>query len=556
MSNVQLEMSGDEARLLASLKRSEAEIQRLEAALKKMGETGEKSSKKTQEQLWKEQREVRKLKGAWEETEKAREEAEKPFGEKLIPSITAAAGGIMSVTTALNALRAEVDQIIARQAKAADAAMTLNQARQDVIRNMPGASRAQIDKVIANITTTSRATNVDEKIIALSMASALSAGGGDIGAAESAVGQSARFLADRPEAIAGFAGSLLDLSKVTRTTDARVNQGLLSYVGGLSRVVKPELQAANIPESLIGQQAFGGDMRTSAALFAALTTGSGDITGARSGTAAIALAQQMQEFFSGPIADMSKGKGFWNRLSGYGKNIAFGAIPADTELQRLFALQNIPGLADAFLSTPGVSFEKKSIGPITQLLTDPTSDVARMFKDNMRKIPGQQRLAEIADEMLAARSADPLERAAAMKRAFESGELGLLTGNLMDVEGGISREGLKNLLVASGLNAAKTTTAMWGFEASSDVGREKSAASAIDVLQSRRRELLATFTSSGQGVGAAPAIGSRTPSDEDKRVAGLLQEVITQLKALNESNASMDEKTSGSPTLGKPDEDK
>ncbi len=551
MSNVQLEMSGDEARLLSSLKRSEAEIERLEAKVKKLNETGEKGSKKTQQELWKEQREVRKLKAAWEETEKAREQAEKPFGDRLIPQLGAFAAGVVSMSTALGLLRAEMEQIARRQKLAADAGVPLNQARQDLIRNMPGATAAEVRSALDSAARVSRETNVEERFVASAMASAMSAASGDVNLAIPAVEMASRFLADRPDAIADYAGSLLDMQKATRVADPRVNMGFLTFIGGLSRVVDPKMQAANIPPAIIGQQPYGGDPRTAAALFAATTTGMADRTGAMSGTAVIRFAEQAQEFFGGDL--MPGGKGVVSKRISALVNSAFKAIPAGTEMDRITALQSIPGLAEVFLGRS--SFDAKAAGPFRQLLTDPSSGIAMAFRSNLKAMPGNAGMARIADRMIAMRESDPIESNEVLRRVLGSGADELMTRDLVSARGNITEEGLKAILEASGAGWMRTKGLMWGFDAATELGTKEQVKYAASALRQRQRDIIIggipEYMTEGfpEGLSTGELRNRASLSSDDERIVNLLGQIADKLDTMNAKANSV-------PTLAPPNVDK
>ena len=328
--------------------------------------------------------------------------------------------GALGVTGVLGAMQKVTEEIrtqIRLQEQQSQRQITLNQARQDLLRNLAGVSQGDRRAALETTAGIAAETGVAQKFIFQAAASAVSASGGAVDPALAAVRQSARFLADRPEAIAGFAGSLLDLSKVTGTTDALVNQGLLTQVGALSRVVDPQAQAQNIPRSLIGQQAFGSTGQGAAALFAALTTGSGDIRGATSGPAALALAEQLRRF--GTIEDLDEFATDRQRQEKEEERRLKAPLQGlTTTQQRIAALQADPDLAQAFLGQ--ASFEKVALGPIEQLLLNTSSQVAQEFAKNLRAIPGNAELAALARQSIAGRRDDPLEGVATIARGFDT----------------------------------------------------------------------------------------------------------------------------------------
>jgi hypothetical protein len=252
-------------------------------------------------------------------------------------------------------------------------------------------------------------TSISEVAINAGLAEALSASGGKVDPSLAAVEVAARFLADRPDEIGEAAGALLGISKVTGTTDARVNLGLLTRIGELGRVVNPKLQAENIAPALVGAAQFGGTASGAGALFAALSNAAEDKEGRRTGTALIQLARQLDDFQLGE--GFEKFQGQFDRA-----NLT----------QRIGFLQRNKKAAEQFLDK--ASFETKLVGPITGLLLDPnTSNAAKEFARFRALIPGNDDLASVGEDALNVFSANDLDsRAAAqrgLKRSIEAFEL-------------------------------------------------------------------------------------------------------------------------------------
>jgi len=447
-------------------------------------------------------------------------------------------GGLGLAYKSLQLITAELQAHKELQAEAGRQQVTLNSARQSVIRNMPGASDAETQRVLAQITTLARRTNAPEKVVAQSMADALSASGGNVEASRSAVFEATRFLADRPEDIPVFAGALLDLAKVTGTKDAAVNRGFLSVVAGYSRVVKPEFQAQNLVPAMIGTTTLGATARESAALISALTVGGGDVTGRRSGTAAIALAEQLRGFVPNAPAGMP------------GPNVpTFGAA--------LYGLQQDRESAERFLAK--ASFEKKTIGPIEQLLLDNQSETFRMYQKTLDKLPGDVGLRTEAERAISRRGLDPLEQMAATDRALKSAAERLYTGNLRAGMAGVSREGLAEVLKASGQSAMAQKVLNAQFDLTEIFGGRDPREAVIDIAQQSMQDLRTRteFVGTQFGVRGAPmgALGVPETDPERLRRADVLEQMIGELRAIRDNTSKAADQ--GQRTLaGAPDEDK
>lgn len=378
---------------------------------------------------------------------------------KAIAGALGLTGGVLGL---LRLITGELQKQKELREEAARTQITVSGARQALIRNLAGESAETIKATIASGEKIAADVKVPEQFIQQALASAVSASGGDIPAAISATRFSAKFLQEAPSQIDPFAGALLDLANVTGTKDAEVNAGLLIAVGKLSRVKDPAQQAKNIAPSLIGQSAFGSTVQGSAALFAALSTGAGDVEGAMSGTASIALAQQLRDFLP----------------------------EGGTTTERIRTLQADPEQARAFLE--GSSIERKLQGPIERLLTDVTSKVAQQFTENLAAIPDQAGLAELARQTIRNRELDPLEANAALERGLASD---IQQAELKNIEGGggaIAREKSLKLLETTGAGLVERTIAKLAFKGS-DIGiaGDTETQIAVNVLKIRRKTLQA-----------------------------------------------------------------
>ncbi len=285
-ATVSVVFEGDDAKLANVLGKVAQRIAVITTDLRKMKKEGVKAGKETGKEL-----------------EGAGKQGDKAFGKEALTRLKGFATGLLGIGTAAAAtlaafklVTAETANIKDLQESAASSQVTVSGARQELIRNLGGFSASEIRRVIRGGESISAATGVSQVPIFRGLAQGVSASGGDINLALAAAGQAARFLADSPEDIAQFQGALIDLSKVTGSKVPRVNLGFQQLIGQFSRVVDPKFQARQIPRALIGTQAFGGTAVGAGSLFAALSVGGADITGAPSATGTISLAKQLSEF--------------------------------------------------------------------------------------------------------------------------------------------------------------------------------------------------------------------------------------------------------------------
>lgn len=436
---------------------------------------------------------------------------------QLLGAFATAAGAAAASVAAV--IKVVADEIRAAQDladRAAQRQISIAASRNVVIRNLPGASDALQRKILLQNQSLVSSTGVSEVDLNLARAEALSASGGDVAGSLDAVNVAAQFLADRPGEIGGFAGSLLDLSKVTGTRDAKVNLGLLTAVGGLSRVVDPSAQAQNIPSALIGAKSFGTSTQTGAALFGALSEGSADIKGATSGTGLIALAQQLQKLGDEKFA----GNKFIPELAG-----------TNTTLERIRLLQGNRGVAERFLAN--ASFEKKVLGPITDLLLNQGSETSKAFESKLSAIPDNAGLAAAGGQVLGSFAKNnELEGRAAIGRTLDT----TLESLQVKAPAELSREELEKLReilqrTGSSATGARISTLLSGLK---DGRTTVSASEVTGILENRIADLRDGRTKtefiSGGSFGGVQVQRTLPATEGDLKQADLLQQLLEELK--------------------------
>jgi hypothetical protein len=320
--------------------------------------------------------------------------------------VTKLAGVAAGFLSAQQAAKLITDELRAQQElidKRTATQLTVGGSRNVLLRNLIG-NEPLIGSTLAEAKQIANLTGVSEIAINQGLAQTISATGANVPLSIDLTRTAAQFLKDQPAAIGTFAGTLADLTRVTGSQDPMVQLGLLAKVGQLSRVADPKAQAENIAPALIGTMAFGGDATSSGALFAALTGGSADKMGATTGTALIGLAQQLEAF--------ALGKDAWKDLGG---NMT---LAPQSFGGRIGLLQQNPEWARKFLDHS--SFEKKLEGPIRQLLTDPTSQVARDYQSNLKAFPDQAGLRAAGQGALDVFRFNKLENVAEFDRRLSS----------------------------------------------------------------------------------------------------------------------------------------
>ncbi len=430
----------------------------------------------------------------------------------LATSIGLVGGGAGILLGTVKLITSEMERQREIQKEAESKQITLNSARMDINRNMSGASRESLGSVFKSVAAMAKEENIDEKYLASAMASALSSSGGNVDASLKAVRKAAQFLADKPEEIADFAGSLLDVSDVTKTTDADINLGLVSAVGGLSRVKDARQQAVNIPKALVGIQGMDATAEGAAALFATLSNAGKDVMGASSGTAGISLAEQLRGFFKDKKLDR----------------------PGQTMTQRIRALVKNKKLRDEFLE--GASIEKQFLAPMEQLLSG--QDVYSKYESMLKKIPKGEELKNLGQQAISNRTVDPLEKVAATKRAYDSATGQLQTSN-DDAVVATHREGLQKTMKAAGVPGLEAKINSLLFEGKTFAGDSDAYDVAKSLIQEEIQKLQnPTTTSGGHSVGmdsmaVLPSYERREPTAREEKQAEILSNMLDVLIKIN-----------------------
>ncbi|MEO1496202.1 MAG: hypothetical protein AAFV43_03535 [Planctomycetota bacterium] len=319
--------------------------------------------------------------------DKANRSGERSF-DGMVLKLGKITAGLLSATEIASQVRRELEAQQVLIDKRVATQVTVDQSRAGVRRNLAGESDATISRVQSAAVSIADQVGISETYVNQGLETAISASGGQIETSIQATRLAAQFNADTPANIGRTAGTLLDLAKVTGTNDPRINLGYLSFIGAAGRVVDVQNQTTNIAPGVIGTLAFGGNARDSGALFAALTNAGADTTGARTGTSLINLSRRLQVFDR--------------------QNDAFDGL---TVGDRIRALQNSSGLRREFLEKN--TFDSGSDGLIRELLSDPESNVAKLYAANLLAIPDNQSLGARGDRAIEVLGvANPLQQVA------------------------------------------------------------------------------------------------------------------------------------------------
>jgi hypothetical protein len=391
-----------------------------------------------------------------------------------------------------------------------------------LLRNLIGSPDAEVKGALAAGGEIAGATGLSEVSVNNALADTISATG-DVPLSIKLVRRSAQFLPDQPGQVGDFAGALGDLTRVTGSTDPNVALGLLAQLGPASRIKSMDMTAKNAAPALIGAQAFGGTAQSSGALFAALTTGTADVTGERSRTATISLAQQLEE------ASLGKGS--------FEKSFAPGELKGSNLLERIRTLQGNPALAQKFLDNG--SFERTVVGAVTQLLTDPKAKIGEDFNTALSKIGDTESLRKQGEAATGIFKFNRLQGTADRTRALQSGLEQLQVRKQSDRLDTIDLEAIRGQLLETGSTAA-------GAKIAEIIGRIKGSGTVPvseteNIVSSRIQELRHPLATGGTKAAQANLYGEsyeRTPTQDENKQAEILERMLELLKKANETNTA------------------
>lgn len=433
--------------------------------------------------------------------------------EQSTQKIMQFAGAITGVGSALGAAMAVANQVQkelanlrAQQGKAATENLALAEVLPQTVRNAGGLLSAR--EVETSVSRISRATSVGETTVARALGDALSARGATNKAeALEAVAATQAALTYAPEldpaSAAALAGGSIDIQR-RFGVKPEAALGFISRVGTQSRVVDLRNLIQNVSPALGNVTAFGGSAQEAGALLATLTSGTGDFTGASSGTAALQLAKQLSE-----AGYASPGEGI-------------RALQADAKAR------------EKFLKT--ASFEAKASPTIRALLTGGTAE-AKGFAASAQAIGTFQQGAETFAKQIDEINKLSSVQLGRMKRGIDQAAGAMRLANVVGAEGAITREGFEQLLDASGAGALEKDFLTTEFDAITGYGRRSRAVDLAKRLEQRAQYL--TRTEDWVNAGFQGVRVQNIPSSLDAAQASALRDIAELLKDIAATNRSM-----------------
>lgn len=356
MTKTETKFTSDDKDIIAAMRRQEQQLLKLQERYAQLAQKSQQGAKQEQGNL-----------------------------SSVISGLAQKAAAYLTVREAINQVITALERKAELEKTAADEQVAVADAERSMLLNLGSSDPQMIARAQQVAREISSQTGLALKDTFAAMGDALSArGAASVEEAFGAVRGAASTSPHDPEAAQAMAGAVLDLAKMTGTAEADTNLGFLLGVSQTSRVTNLQALSKNVVPAMIGVQGFGGTSQESAAIVSAMAAATPDAKGSSSGTAAIALAEQLEKF----LPELS------------------------STLERVRALQGDASLREEFLDES--TFEKKAITPVRELLEG--GEAARILEAALPQIPAIEKAAAIYRERLAAIDALPTQQLAGSTR--------------------------------------------------------------------------------------------------------------------------------------------
>lgn len=519
MADVVFTLDAEEAKAWRGIMRLVDAQEKSERQFKKMGQEARRAGRATEDGMMAAGRTARDFAGQ-------------------IVGITSAIGGVLAVA---GILRKEWENLKQVQQAAAQASVSVAQARGGAIVNLPpGFAPEALDRFVQQ---SAVQTGMTEAQLYRMAQTGLSAKGG--------VSQEAFFDAMRTSAMVSartgldpnvLAGGALDLAKITGLESAQANIGWMRQVGSQARITDLSLQMKNLLPAIQMATQFGETPET-AAEWATLMTGFiQDPTGEKARTGLINLSERLAKRRVVPGAGgggpFGGGKAEWEM------------IPEEytTLEQRMQYLSGIYQGADR--KRQGEMLEKLGgEGPMRGFTAAALAGDPQVWEQLKRVqgaigAPGAESAAGYRG-MMAAIEGAPQEQVAAMKRVMAAGAEQISAADTAGAMGAVTREGMEKILQRSGMGWMERRMVMAGWEATTGAGTQAAPDEMLRTLESRRARMAAEtvpgerYPTAGGMVGP---VGPSLPGAEqymvpnpayDPEGARILGNILAELQAMN-----------------------
>lgn len=374
---------------------------------------------------------------------------------------------------ALRLITAEYNNIIDRQKAAADAQLSLAGAREALLKNFTADASLNLGGLDNSLKSMAKDTGVPLKNLMLGASDSFSSKGSLTNKeAMESLREAANVSGASPEDAPKLAGAINDIRNANPGVSAKQALGMVIAGQKNARVTNLRDFATNVVPSITALSKFGDNAEESTELASMMTLGMNDLTGASSGTAAVALAAQLQKELPG--------------LGTTKQRIAFLQSPEGARTQR-----KLIGTA----AKPGGTLigEAKALPVMRDLLRGRDTVSGKLLQDVSRGVPSIADSGKFTDDLLSTLESDPLLALDKFDRGLKSGAEAI---KLLDREGAIteiSRRGTEEVNEASGSSGIERSIDAFGMTVKTMLGADP-VEEAVMRMERRGRDLEASAT--------------------------------------------------------------
>lgn len=431
---------------------------------------------------------------------------------QVLATVTGVGSVIAGIAAVASQLRVEYQNLVGVQKTAADKQIDVAGAQSQAIDNLGNDPTMSVDQMNAEAQRIAKIRGVPLKNVYLGFANAFSAKGSLTSAqAVEAVDTTAAIDPHDLEALDLTAGALLDLMK-KRGGTAKSHAGMILGGKQAARIVKTSAYAKNAIPAIFQSQEFGNTEEFSAALFATFTQGMGDQSGESSMTNMISFEQQL-------AAALKNRKDLTSTKS----RLEFIKSDAGKSLRKTLQSEGPDGL----------KVEKKAWTTAMGLLSPDVNFQNELFEAAKKNVPRLEQGESIVDQNLKLKRAQPLQNISELKRNYTSRAEIKSINNISGAQGSVNREGLDEVLKASGYSDISRKLISAEFEARSSLGTKGSGEAAAQRLEAEAYKKSRTefYDPMGTKVQLTPTAEALEQAKEFRELATVIRQLTTNIEA-------------------------
>lgn len=395
-----------------------------------------------------------------------------------------------SVREAVQLVNDEISRQIELQSKAGQAQRTLGNPRASLLQNLGDIAPAELREVKRKIDAMAVAGLGERRILTSAFGELASATPTYTNPERAATLEAAARFAPQPDQLPAIAAGLGDVSGLTGSKDPFENLGVLAATAARSRGTQVSMVAEHIVPAAKNLLSYGNTVPQALALPVAIQNSIVDVEGRVSGTAALGLAEQLQQFFTpanvreriskevqreGNLGEFDRpNEAVRTRLSEFlgaegvksrsfeegferfkrspelqekffGAEVQRRTAGAGTTDEQIALLQRDKAQAEEFIQ--GFTGERKPLEQIRKLLRDSTSDIAKQYEAfKTEGIPAGDAAAQLGRQQIKNVQSDPAISAQRMALAAENASDKIMTDNFRRGTAGAVRDGLRMAL--------------------------------------------------------------------------------------------------------------